>query len=123
MNFNSPKFNAQVYTLVKLIPRGKLLSYGKVAALLGVPNGARQVGWAMAALPDDTDVPWQRVINAQGRISTRRRPGDERHQRERLDAEGVHFSEDGRVLPSHWWTPSQLEIEDLLRDKLSGPGE
>src|SRR5258708_32875561 len=121
MNINSPKFNAQVYALVRLIPPGKLLSYGKVAALLGVPNGARQVGWAMAALPDGTDVPWQRVVNAQGKISQRRRPGDARYQRERLEAEGVQFTPEGRALESHWWTPSPLEIQDLLENDPGNP--
>ncbi len=111
---NTSKLNARVYALVKLIPRGKLLSYGKVAALLGVPNGAREVGWALAALPEGTDVPWQRVVNAQGRISRRRYQGDEQRQRELLEAEGVQFTAQGEALEAYWWTPSPLEIQDLL---------
>ena|SRR5579859_4721669 len=111
---NSPKFNAQVYALVRLIPRGRLLSYGKVAVLLGVPHGARAVGWALAALPDGTDVPWQRVVNAQGRISARRRQGDEQYQRDLLEAEGIQFTEQGQALETHWWRPSPWEIQDLL---------
>ena len=62
-------FNERVYALVRLIPPGKVISYGRVAALLEVPHGARAVGWALAALRDGTDVPWHRVVNAQRRIS------------------------------------------------------
>ena len=63
-------FNKKVYALVSRIPPGKVLSYGRVAQLIGVPHGARAVGWALHALANERDVPWQRVINAKGYIST-----------------------------------------------------
>jgi methylated-DNA-protein-cysteine methyltransferase-like protein len=73
------------------------MSYGAVAVLAGLPGRARQVGYAMHALPAGTTVPWHRVVNAQGRVSRRRRPGAEITQRMRLEQEGVRFSAAGRI--------------------------
>lgn len=85
-------FNERVFALVRRIPRGKVLTYGRVAALLGVPRGARAVGWALHSAPMGGDVPWQRVVNGQGRISTRCETHAADLQRELLIAEGVRFS-------------------------------
>jgi methylated-DNA-protein-cysteine methyltransferase-like protein len=97
-------YNVQVWELVKLIPPGKVSTYGRVAGFIPPPEGMdarnyqvfspRWVGGAMAACPDD--VPWQRVINAQGKISYRKGGGHHR-QRELLEAEGVIFDEKDRV--------------------------
>ena len=66
----SPSFNQLVYALVRHIPPGKVLNYGRVAYLLGVPRGARAVGWALSLLKHgDQGVPWHRVVNAHGRVS------------------------------------------------------
>jgi methylated-DNA-protein-cysteine methyltransferase-like protein len=65
-------FYAQVYAVVRRIPAGKVTSYGRVAQMLGRANAARAVGYALSALrdqPQQEPVPWQRVVNAQGRIS------------------------------------------------------
>jgi methylated-DNA-protein-cysteine methyltransferase related protein len=86
------------YEVVKRIPSGRVATYGSVASEAGMPGRARQVGYAMAALPDDHDVPWHRVINARGEVS--RRAGGtafEQIQRKMLEAEGVRFDERGRV--------------------------
>lgn len=86
-----PGFQSRVYAAVSLVPPGRLVTYGDVAAALGDAAVARQVGWALAALTDD-GVPWHRVINAQGRISVR---GDDARavvQAARLEAEGVRFT-------------------------------
>lgn len=91
-----PGFRERVYAVVRDVPAGRLTTYGDVGAVLGSPRVARQVGFALAALPVDTEVPWHRVINAQGRISARGdvlRPDD---QRLRLEAEGVAFDASGR---------------------------
>ena len=85
----------RVYTVVRLIPLGRVATYGQVAAVVGPPCDARQVGGAMAALryqPVDLPVPWQRVINAQGKVSTK---GLE--QQRLLKEEGVLFDEKGRT--------------------------
>jgi len=109
-------FNEQVYALVSAIPRGKVLSYGRVALLLGVPHGARQVGWALAGLGGRArDVPWQRVVNVAGRISIKGRPEAAIEQRARLEAEGVHFDEhDTLDLRQHLWQPDLDEVEAIL---------
>jgi methylated-DNA-protein-cysteine methyltransferase-like protein len=91
-----PSFYDRVYILVRQIPRGKVASYGQIAALLGHPQAARTVGWALSALRDSDieDVPWQRVINSAGRISISRVDLDADLQRALLEEEGVVF--DGR---------------------------
>ncbi len=85
-------FFERVYTLVEQIPEGRVATYGQVAALLGVPRGARAVGWALRALPRSRSraVPWHRVLGAGGRISLRAGNGAA-VQRRRLRAEGVRF--------------------------------
>ena len=88
---------AKIYAVVRRIPRGKVASYGQVATLAGLPGHARQVGYAMYALPAGTKVPWQRVVNAQGKVSRRRVPGAELTQRMLLLREGVRFGAQGRI--------------------------
>ena len=94
-----------VYDVVRRIPRGTVATYGQVAALAGSAGAARQVGYALAALPASTTVPWHRVLNARGSISPR--PGGSIvTQRLRLEREGVTFGQDGRVdLATSGWTP------------------
>lgn len=97
-------FFNQVWDLVRQIPPGKVTTYGYIASLLRTPSGmdpklfltwrARWVGSAMAACPPD--VPWQRVVNAQGKISVRRSGGHSR-QRELLENEGIVFDDRGRI--------------------------
>lgn len=85
-------FFARVYALVRRVPPGRVVTYGQVASMLGVPRGARAVGWALRALPEDVAarVPWHRVVGTGGRISPRRGPGPE-IQRRRLRSEKVVF--------------------------------
>ncbi len=87
----------RIYAVVRRIPRGKVASYGQVARLAGLPGRARQVGYAMHALPAGTRVPWHRVVNAQGKVSRRRVPGAELTQRMLLEQEGVRFAAGGRI--------------------------
>jgi methylated-DNA-protein-cysteine methyltransferase related protein len=96
---------SRIYTVVRRIPKGRVATYGQVAALAGRPRYARQVGYALAALRD-VRVPWHRVINARGEISPRSEPGIEALQRRLLEREGVRFDAAGRVsLPRHRWQP------------------
>ncbi len=88
---------ATIYAAVRRIPRGKVMNYGAVATLAGLPGHARQVGYAMHALPAGTTVPWHRVVNAQGAISRRAHPGSELTQRVLLEREGVRFNSAGRI--------------------------
>ncbi len=95
----------RIYEVVRQIPAGRVATYGQVAAIVGPPCDARLVGWAMASLRPGSDVPWQRVINAQGKISLRRASRGHELQRLRLEAEGVRFDARGRVdLATFGWT-------------------
>jgi methylated-DNA-protein-cysteine methyltransferase-like protein len=81
-------------------------TYGQVARLAGIAGHARQVGYALHALPDGGDVPWHRVVNARGHISPRSQPGDDRLQRHLLEAEGIAFDLSGKLsLDRFGWRP------------------
>lgn len=87
-------FDRAVFHLVSQIPRGKVATYGRLAALLGYPRAARAVGYAMKRCP--YDIPWQRVVNARGGISLRGNMSGMITQRVRLEQEGIDFRR-GRV--------------------------
>lgn len=85
----------RIYAVTRQIPPAKVSTYGQIAGIVGRGCTARQVGYAMAALRgDDKSVPWQRVINSQGRISLPPGQGGEL-QRQLLEAEGVEFDAQG----------------------------
>lgn len=97
---------ARIYAVVRRIPPGRVATYGQVAALAGLPGQARQVGYALHALPDDQAVPWHRVINAQGRVSARAEPFEVSIQRQLLEREGLRFDPSGRTdLERYGWKP------------------
>jgi methylated-DNA-protein-cysteine methyltransferase-like protein len=90
-----PTYQQIVYAIVRQIPPGLVASYGQVARIAGGGVSARMVGYALAALPQGSDIPWQRVINSQGKISL---PGFGRAVQENLLLEeGVQFGPDGRI--------------------------
>lgn len=86
----------RIYRVVRRIPPGKVATYGQIARIAGLSGQARLVGYALSAA-QDPELPWQRVINAQGRISSRPDPSLEELQRALLEAEGVAFDAGGRV--------------------------
>jgi len=92
----SKGFHQRVYAVVCQVPAGSVTTYGDVATALGSPRVARHVGWALAGLRDP-DVPWHRVINARGMISVRGNAPRGSLQRARLESEGVHFDDRGRL--------------------------
>jgi len=95
-----------IYRIVRRVPRGRVATYGQIADLAGLPGHARQVGYALHALPPESSVPWHRVINAKGEISLRSQGGDGIDQRLRLEAEGIEFDAHGRVsLERCRWRP------------------
>ncbi|MEZ4620769.1 MAG: MGMT family protein [Caldilineaceae bacterium] len=119
---NQPAYYEQVWDLARQVPPGRVVTYGQLAQLIAPPAGfdpqeykawsPRWVGDAMAACPDD--VPWQRVINAQGKISER--PGSQR-QRHLLEGEGIVFVNDKVDLKRYQWqgpghedTPQQATL-------------
>lgn len=96
----------RIYAVARRIPRGRVATYGQIAELAGLAGHARQVGYAMHALPADSDVPWHRVINAQGRISLRGDDAGALVQAELLAKEGVTIDARGRIdLARHRWKP------------------
>jgi methylated-DNA-protein-cysteine methyltransferase-like protein len=97
---------ARIHAVVRRIPRGRVATYGQVARLAGIVNGARQVGYVLHALPEHTAVPWQRVVNVRGAISLR--GGGDMTQRILLEREGVRFGAGGRIdLRRHGWLPAR----------------
>ena len=105
--------HALIYEAAKDIPYGKVATYGQLAMLAGLPGHARLAGYAMFNLPEELAgiVPWQRVVNAQGRISySESRRGNDHRQRELLEEEGVMFDAKGKInLRIFGWNP---ELED-----------
>jgi alkylated DNA nucleotide flippase Atl1/ribonuclease BN (tRNA processing enzyme) len=82
---------SRIYAIVNRIPEGKVATYGQIASLAGMPGHARQVGYALHALPGGSEVPWHRVINRKGRISLRANLPATSLQRALLESEGVQF--------------------------------
>lgn len=93
----TPPQYAAIYDVVRRIPRGKVATYGQIARLAGLGRSARQVGYALFRLPENTRVPWQRVVNAQATVSALPFLGGPEIQRAKLEAEGIRFDEDGRI--------------------------
>lgn len=118
-------FYDQVYAVVRCIPPGKITSYGRIARMLGRPRAARAVGYALNALKDHHQdqnfepVPWHRVINAAGRISTVNRELTANRQADRLRDEGISVNEDLTLnLDRYLWAGlSLMEIDDILNGK------
>lgn len=101
---NRPAYT-DIYAQVRRIPRGKVATYGQIAALVGRCT-PRMVGYAMAATPDGEGIPWHRVINSQGKISPRAGGDGDQHQRLLLEAEGIRFDRSSRVdLDRVGWKP------------------
>ena len=109
----------KIYAVIARIPAGRVATYGQVAALAGLARHARQVGYALHALPDGSDLPWQRVINSKGEVSARAAGGwlaegegyREGYQRHLLEEEGVVFNLHGRVdLGRFGWDPDLDQV-------------
>ncbi len=95
----------EIYEWVSRVPEGKVATYGQIARLVKSRCSARQVGYAMAAVPGDNGIPWHRIINSQGRISLRSGSEGHRLQRILLEAEGIVFSTDDSIdLVKYRWT-------------------
>ena len=94
----------RIWRVVARVPHGRVATYGQIARMAGLQNGARTVGWALRALPDGRrvrglPVPWHRVINAQGTISLRggEDGGGARRQSAALRREGIRIPRGGRI--------------------------
>lgn len=138
-------FRQRVYEIVRRIPHGRLATYGFISTLAGMPRHARHVGWALHTLPNDlvwgadadvrhrarrhptatTDaereeqlgrVPWHRVVNAKGQVSTHPDDAGTLRQIELLRDEGIEVADDGTIiggLAAHQWQPDPRAVDDL----------
>jgi methylated-DNA-protein-cysteine methyltransferase-like protein len=95
----------RIWQVVSMIPRGRVATYGDVARQAGLAGAARRVGRALRGLPDDTRIPWHRVVNASGRISLPAGSRGQVIQRQRLEEEGVVFRGNRLPLADYRWTP------------------
>ena len=114
-------FRELVWEVVRAIPRGRVMTYGQIAALLGAPRAARAVGYVMAGTPEEARVPCQRVVNRWGSLAAGYGWGGAQRHRADLEADGVEVRDDFTVdLPRYLWTPDServaaWEIENLRR--------
>ena len=96
----------EIYQVVRMVPAGKVATYGQIAALIGKPRHSRHVGHALNALDGESDLPWHRVVNSQGKISQRTADNSsENLQRQRLEQEGITFKNERLSLKQYQWQP------------------
>ena len=101
-----PDFRAVVLAIVAKIPKGRLASYGQVAALAGFPQRPRQVGMVLSGLPEGTKLPWHRVVNTRGYVPSRGRWLGAFEQIGRLRDEGIEVDDLGNLdLEARRWAP------------------
>ena len=87
----------KIYEVVKIIPKGKVATYGQVAFLAGNPCWARVVGYALHVNPDPSTIPCHRVVNREGKVAQGFAFGGSGVQRQLLEAEGIVFESNGRI--------------------------
>ncbi len=105
------QYRERVYEIVRRIPRGRVMTYGQIAYILGEGYTPRTVGFVMHGA-DETNTPWHRVINSQGRCSTGRVVLPTDKQQRMLEAEGVRFDKSARCdLEIFIWHPNREKIE------------
>ena len=113
------EFDKAVHRLVSRIPRGRVVTYGQIAALLGAPRAARAVGYAMKRCPQGERLPWHRVLNARGGISLRANVSSMLTQRILLEREGIPLRHERVNLGRYRWTSprrlARLKLPALQR--------
>ena len=117
---NDKTYRERVDALIRQIPVGRVMTYGQIAGILGEGYTARTVGYVLHGSGDD--VPWQRVINAQGKCSTGRLTIPMNLQQEMLESEGVEFNAAGKCdLEKYLWYPKGFEPGDSDQPSLLIP--
>ncbi len=114
---HTPRYQ-RIYNLVRQIPAGQVATYGQIAELAGLAGHARQVGYALFQVAPDSDIPWHRVVNAQGRISrSPQRQGSDEVQQVLLEQEQVVFDPEGRIdLKQYRWRPAPDDLSHFESD-------
>ena len=106
-------FFQKVYEVVKLIPPGKVTTYGAIAKFLGSPSSSRTVGWAMNASHSDETIPAHRVVNRNGLLTGKHHFGGSNIMKELLENEGVEVKENQvQNFKNYFWNPN-IELETL----------
>ena len=116
--YKSTPIYERIYFVVRLIPEGKVASYGQISRIVGRCT-ARMVGYAMSALKSShKDVPWQRVINSQGKISLHGDGIGNKMQYELLSSEGIQFDEKGKTdFDIYGWDGPDFDWEVTLDEE------
>ena len=96
----------QIYDVICKIPEGKVATYGQIAKLIGYPKHARRIGYALSNLDSGSEIPWHRVVNANGKVSPRGIEGCDDYQRILLEEEGIIFNKRDTIsLNKFQWQP------------------
>ena len=104
----------RIYEVIRQVPTGKVATYGQIADFVGKCT-PRMVGYALAALKPGLDVPWQRIINSQGKISLRADGAESIEQRYLLELEGIRFDFNGRIdMEKFGWLPPGMSGNKLI---------
>ena len=107
-----------IWAVIRKIPRGRVATYGQIAELAGLEGHARQVGYALHNLPERSNVPWHRVINAKGEISPRSAGDSHELQLMLLEAEGVEIDLRGRIdLKVFRWKSRKVSKSQSLKEE------
>lgn len=122
---NKSQLRIVLYVLLSHIPYGRLVTYGQLAHMVGYPGAARAVARVLSLLPEDTQLPWHRVVAAGGRISLSCTSRAGQEQRQRLQEEGVLVVKDRVKLINYQWQPTTAsqEIECVLPMKTVHHGQ
>jgi methylated-DNA-protein-cysteine methyltransferase-like protein len=112
-------FKDRILHIVRSVPKGKVVSYGQVAAYAGLPRAAREVGWILNGLSEAETVPWWRVVNNKGFISIRgNQTADKELQKKLLEADGIEVRDDFVLdIERYRFKPKQNELEALQLDE------
>lgn len=107
----------KIYDVVRLIPYGKVATYGQVAELAGLIGKPRVVGYALYRVTAQDEIPWHRVINAKGEVSrSSLRDGNDDLQQLLLEAEGIIFVKRKLDLAKYRWRPDFTLVEQVMND-------
>ncbi|UXR65957.1 MGMT family protein [Bdellovibrio bacteriovorus] len=110
-------FSKKVLSFIKKIPRGKVATYGQIAALAGKPQGSRGVAWLLHSCSESHQLPWQRVLNSKGKISFPPGTAEFKKQKKLLESEGVEFSDSNQIDMKRfqWKQKARVPAKDLRR--------
>lgn len=112
------EFSTRVIKIIKSVPEGKVLSYGRVALLAGSPYAARQVGWLLNSSTDKYDLPWHRIVNSKGKISIKEEISFI-EQKELLISEGITFKNNDTLdIKKYMWEIDFIDFDQIYLEEI-----